>query len=123
MKTLLVAAGILLLQACSPLDVLKILNPTPGIEASAQIGDNDAKVGNGVGTVGDKSELIIEDSKNTSVQTTNGRYHLEAKDNLTVNIHETNRWILPMVAGYIFGRPILLWCVNYVIARVKRKPK
>ena len=118
MKTLLVAAAILL-GACSPLDILTKLDDKPSIDA--QIGDTTNKVKTGLGNLGNKSEIKVEDSTDTNVSTS--KYHLESKDNLTVNIHETNKWILPVVGLYIFGRPLFKWLADKLLARLRRKRK
>lgn len=124
MKTLLVASSILLLGACSPLDVINAFKPTkPGIEANLQIGDNENSVDTGVGRVGNSTPTTttLDDSNQNRISTNSGRYHLEAKDNLTVNIHETSPWLLSAVVGYILGRPLLLWLVRKAADKLRRK--
>ena len=110
MKTLLVAA-VILLGACSPLDLLKTGVP----DISAQVG-NETAVDTGVGKIGDSTK--IHDSTGTTISS--GKYHLEAKDNLTINIHETNKWVMPLIGLYIFGRPLALWLVRRLIKKIRR---
>lgn len=115
-KLLMGAVIILLLGACSPLSMLKKFIPTTGdgISVDAQIGSNKNKVGIGAGTVGDPSEVRIttKDSTVQEIKTSTGKYHLSASNNLTVNIYETSKWLLPILVMYILLKPWLIRLLN-----------
>ena len=103
---------ILLLGACSPLDLFKL----PTVQTA-----NDQAVSTGAIINKDTQKSIIEDSPNSKIHTDTGRYHLEAKDNLTVNVYETSSWILPTLLTYILGRPLLLKLVQRLLLWRKKR--
>lgn len=96
-------ATIIILTACAPARVLE-----------TEVDINTSK---------NRDKAVISGSSNVQYRSETGKYHLEAKDNLTVNIHETNRWILPAVGAYIFGRPIGLWLINKLLAILRRRKR
>lgn len=123
-KYTFVLIGALTLSSCSlATDAIKSFLPTgdkSGIDVDAQVGDTENKVDAGIGSIGNdrKTSQNIEDNQNVSVRNTDGKFHIESTEGVTVNVQETNALVYYLM-GFFFVLTLIREFFNWRKNNVK----
>ena len=90
-----------------------------GINVDAQAGSNENKVKTGVGSIGGRTDQTIKsDDGNVEVRNTDGKFHIESEDAVSIVVQETNSMVY-----YLMGFFFLLTMLREFLARRKRDDK
>jgi len=105
MKVFLLLA-VLTISGCSLVtDALKsAVTDDGGIHADAQVGSNENKVKTGVGSIGGRKETdqtIKGNDGTVEVRNTDGKFHIESQEDITVVVEETNDMVYYLM-GFFF---------------------
>ena len=117
-----VLIGAITLSSCSLATdaLMSAVKPDSGISVDAQVGSNENKVETGIGSIGNdrKTSQNIEDNQNVNVRNTDGKFHIESTEGVTVHVQETGALVYYLM-GFFFVLTLIREFFNWRKHNVK----